>query len=48
MLTIHKYMDTAFEVDSDSEVLYYSVTRDDYLRRRDWLQRRSYGVIEDE
>lgn len=48
MLTIHKYMDTAFEVDSDSEVLYYAVKRDDYLRRRDWLQRRGYGVIEND
>lgn len=48
MLTIHKYMNTAFEVDSDSEVLFYAVAREDYLRRRDWLQRRSYGVIEHE
>lgn len=48
MLTIHKYMDTAFEVDSDDEVHYFAVKRDDYMRRREWLQRRNYGVLEND
>ncbi len=48
MLAIHNYMDVAFEVNADESVLYYAVKRDDYIRRRDWLQRRNYGVIEDD
>lgn len=47
MLRIHEYMSTAFEVQRDDESLWYSVKSEDYLRRREWLQRRGFGVIND-
>jgi hypothetical protein len=48
MLQIHKYMGTAFQVGQDAETLWYSVKSDEYLKRREWLQCRGFGVINDE